>query len=106
MSFRRLDCAFCTAVAISAGISVSGCGLIHKVERAPAPPVTLPEAYSVKAQGQDSHAQWWASFESPPLQEVITQALDGNLGLVQAFSRLDQAKAMLQGARAGHRDIR
>lgn len=102
MSSRRLDGALSAAVAISASIGVSGCGLIHKVERAPAPPVTLPEAYSVKAQGQDSHAQWWASFESPPLQEVITQALDGNLGLVQAFSRLDQAKAMLQGADAGY----
>lgn len=80
----------------------TGCGVIHKANRAPEPPVTLPEAFSVGSQTSVAQTPWWSTFEASQLDELIRLALEGNLGLVQAFSRLDQAKAMLQGADAGY----
>lgn len=89
-------------LAVPLALSASGCGLLHSVETKPAPPVPLPEGYSQASAERDPAVRWWTTFEDPRLEKVVAAALSDNLGLAQAFTRLDQAQAMLDGANAGY----
>lgn len=40
-------------------------------------------------------AHWWTTLEDPVLENLINQAVDGNLDLRQAYARLDEARARL-----------
>ncbi len=83
-------------------VMAPGCTVLHNAEREPAPAVPLPQSFSIEAAAQNAEARWWMSFEAPELDEAIDLALQGNLGLAQAFTRLDQAKAALDGAAGGY----
>lgn len=73
----------------------AGCGVIHPVERAPAPPVTLPEAYPSAADAGSAPAdgRWWESFGDAELNGLVSAALDDNFDVKAAVSRLAFAQA-------------
>ena len=82
----------------------SGCGLIHSVERDPAPPVTVPARFAEASATSSTVAagRWWQAFQDPALDAVVDEALARNLGLRQAYARLDQARAVRDASRAGY----
>jgi outer membrane protein TolC len=43
---------------------------------------------------------WWMGFEDPALTEIVNRALAGNLDLVAAMARIEQARAVANGAGA------
>ncbi|ODU72122.1 MAG: hypothetical protein ABT11_00675 [Novosphingobium sp. SCN 66-18] len=49
---------------------------------------------------QPTTGAWWQAFHDPQLDETVRRALSGNLDLVAAAARVDQARAMAKGARA------
>lgn len=100
MSPRRTNLRFAPAAGLL--LVSAGCGLIHQAERDPKPPVSLPEAYSEDSEARDPAKRWWTAFEDPRVDALVAAALERNLGLAQAFTRLDQAQAMLDGAQAGY----
>lgn len=87
--------------AATAMIVGPGCTVLHRADREPAPAVPLPQSFSIEAAAKNEEARWWKSFGSSELNNTIDLALQGNLGLAQAFTRLDQAKAALDGAAGG-----
>ncbi|MFN2361121.1 MAG: efflux transporter outer membrane subunit [Marinobacter sp.] len=62
-------------------------------------PVELPAAFSSTGQPEAADA-WWQSFGDEQLNELVAQALGGNLGLRVSYQRLRQARAVAdrQGA--------
>ena len=44
--------------------------------------------------------QWWAGFHDPELTRIVKRALDENLDLAAALTRVQQARAAAQGAGA------
>jgi NodT family efflux transporter outer membrane factor (OMF) lipoprotein len=63
------------------------------------PPVTLPPAFSQQGNLQVS-SEWWQDLDDPALQQLIQQALAGNLSLFVARERLLQAEAVARQAGA------
>src|SRR5947199_6694773 len=45
--------------------------------------------------------QWWTGFRDPELTQIVKRALDENLDLAAAMTRVQQARAAAQGAGAG-----
>lgn len=94
------------AVAALAPALAAGCGIIHKVERDPSPPVSMPEQFreagAAKSEPEAGAAQWWRVFQDPALDKVMEDALAHNLTLKQAFARLEQAQAVRDAGRAGY----
>ena len=45
-------------------------------------------------------SQWWKSFESPELNQLMDEALGANLNLAQYAARLQQKQALAQKAGA------
>jgi multidrug efflux system outer membrane protein len=94
----------------AAGLALApGCGIIHKVDRAPAPPVAVPSAFKEQGAGPSAGAaaprgqeRWWRAFGDPGLDKVMDDVLAHNLGLKQAFARLEQAEAVRDAGRAGY----
>jgi NodT family efflux transporter outer membrane factor (OMF) lipoprotein len=73
---------------------------MRDVEVAPRAPLELPGHYTSAGAGADPGA-WWTSFEDPELGRLIERALEHNLGLRQAWARLEQARALEKAATAG-----
>ena len=44
--------------------------------------------------------QWWTGFRDPELTQIVKRALDQNLDLAAAMTRVQQARAASQGAGA------
>jgi outer membrane protein, multidrug efflux system len=65
-----------------------------------APPVRVPEKFS-ESGGAALPEKWWISLEDPVLDELMDQALAGNLGIRSAWDRLVQAEAELKKAGSG-----
>lgn len=65
-----------------------------------APPVAVPDGFS--AAGTTALPDtWWQSFDDPVLDDLIAQALGGNLNVRSAWDRLVQAEAVARKAGAG-----
>jgi multidrug efflux system outer membrane protein len=84
---------------------LSGCTL-HTVVEDVQPEVEVPEAYSdalLTAQ-ETSHEidRWWTEFDEPSLNELMDLALQSNLDIKQAWSRLTQARQVAGIAGAEH----
>lgn len=60
-----------------------------------APPVALPEAFSVSGEG-NLPERWWRELNDPELDALIERAFDANLSLRAAWARLEQAEAVLR----------
>lgn len=62
-------------------------------------PAEYPHARPSVGTSQPSQ-QWWKAFGDPALDRLIATAIDGNLDIVMAAARLEQAAAIARGARA------
>ncbi len=92
------------SLALALGASLSGCAVGPKYNR---PTVTLQpfhNAPSVEARTTSLPAppldQWWTGFRDPELTRIVERALDQNLDLAAAMTRVQQARAAAQGAGA------
>lgn len=80
-------------------LSVSACQ-VHTVNLAPEPMTAPGEGYSVLSPAASPpEGDWWEAFDDPELDALIRAALEGNLEVLQAVARLDQAAALtIQGS--------
>ena len=83
------------------GICLFSCALYKANENRP-PPVAVPQDFSQSGHPKTYGDRWWLSFEDPALDGFVEQALADNLGLIQAWARLEQATALARQAAAGH----
>ena len=95
------------SLTLALGASLSGCAVGPKYQR---PAVTLQpfhNAPSVEARTTSLPAQsldqWWTGFGHPELTRIVERALDQNLDLAAAMTRVQQAHAAAQGAGARRR---
>ncbi|NJK88227.1 MAG: efflux transporter outer membrane subunit [Myxococcales bacterium] len=104
---RHLRSAIFPAILLGSGplgLLSEGCGsIVHSVDATPPPPVPAYESWSTgtSSVGPDTE-RWWESFNDPRLTTFVDAALSNNLDLVAAAARLEQARAILRGARAGY----
>ena len=91
-------------VALALGASLTGCAVGPKYHR---PTVNLQpfhNAPSIETRTASLAAppldQWWTGFHDPELTRIVTRALDENLDLAAAVTRVQQARAAAQGAGA------
>jgi len=54
----------------------------------------LPRTFSLYAAEFEPSGRWWEEFNDPDLNALITEALTDNLTLKEAWSRLDQTRAL------------
>src|SRR5262245_40241778 len=90
-------------LAFIAFIGVTACA--HDPVRVPEVPAAAqytptPVTEERLAPGKDIPAQWWTLFQSPALDGLVRQALEGSPSLVRANAKLRQAKEDLS-ARSG-----
>jgi multidrug efflux system outer membrane protein len=79
---------------------LSGCSLTPTTT---SPPVALPAHWNAPATSPQPAADWWRQFADPALERLVTQALAHNLDLELAAARVEEARAVLAGARADQR---
>jgi len=83
---------------LAAALLLSGCSLAPVYEQ---PELGLPAQWDTTLEeGLPLAADWWTSFGSGELDELVRQARDGNLDLASAMSRVRQAdiQARIAGA--------
>ena len=81
---------------------LSGC-YSYRMDRT-ANPVKLPEAWdsqSVAGTAKAVDKEWWKSFGSPVLNDLVAQALKDNPGIIATEERLKQAERTFSQARDG-----
>jgi NodT family efflux transporter outer membrane factor (OMF) lipoprotein len=90
--------------ALALAATLTGCAVGPKYRR---PTVNLQpfhNAPSIEARTTSLPAppldQWWTSFHDPELTRIVKRALDQNLDLAAAMTRVQQARAAAQGAGA------
>jgi multidrug efflux system outer membrane protein len=73
---------------------LAGCAVGPKYSR---PETKKPQTYTQAAVQTDSitNLKWWDVYQDPALQSLIRIAVDSNLDLRTAISRVDEAKAIL-----------
>ena len=72
---------------------VVGCSP-HALRPETTPEVPIPDAFATDWDPEvASPSDWWTSFDDAGLDEAVTTAFQGNLGLRQAWARLAQAQA-------------
>lgn len=91
---RRATAANAMPLATLALVLLVACG---SAPRAIAPPVGLPEAFSVGGTAQPA-PDWWRSFGAPALDAAIAAAITDNLSLRAARARVEQARAVARRA--------
>jgi NodT family efflux transporter outer membrane factor (OMF) lipoprotein len=89
---------------LALGASISGCAVGPKYHR---PTVSLEpfhNAPSIETRTASLSAppldQWWTGFRDPELRRIVQRALDANLDLAAAMTRVQQARAAARGAGA------
>src|SRR5215471_4623077 len=97
-SFLRL------AVALALGAMLTGCAVGPKYRPAPTTLQPLHNASSIEGRSASLPAppldQWWTGFRDPELTRIVQRALDENLDLAAAMTRVQQARAAARGAGA------
>jgi NodT family efflux transporter outer membrane factor (OMF) lipoprotein len=90
--------------ALALGANLTGCAVGPKYHR---PTVNLQpfhNAPSIETRTFPLSAppldQWWTGFRDPELTQIVKRALDQNLDLAAAMTRVQQARAAAQGAGA------
>src|SRR5881227_1090780 len=91
-------------VAVALGASMTGCAVGPKYHR---PTVNLQpfhNAPSIETRTASLPSppldQWWTGFHDPELTRIVKRALDDNLDLAAAMTRVQQARAAARGAGA------
>lgn len=75
---------------------------VHDVDTAPQSPVAVPERYSVETRMDGAPPEtWWGDFNDPGLNQLIEASLTQNLQLRVAWSRVAQARALVDQASSG-----
>lgn len=65
--------------------------------------MAIPERYSLYGPVESVAEQWWTSFSSPELNDLVDEALADNLTIEQAAARVRQAGALVAQSRAALR---
>jgi NodT family efflux transporter outer membrane factor (OMF) lipoprotein len=90
--------------AIALGASLTGCAIGPNYQRPSVKLQPFHNAPSVEARNVSRPApvldQWWTGFHDPELTRIVQRALDENLDLAAAMTRVQQARAAAQGAGA------
>lgn len=61
----------------------------------------MPAVYSLYMPGETAHDPWWQGFGDPELDRLVDEALAGDFGIMAAWARLRQARALAVQAGAG-----
>jgi len=97
-SIRRLG------LAIALMAALSGCAVGPKYHPATVTLQPFHNASSIEARTASLPAppldQWWTGFHDPELTRIVQRALDENLDLAAAMTRVQQARAAARGAGA------
>ena len=78
---------------------LAACPACVAPRKAPPPPVAVPETFSGTG-AQAVPDRWWLALDDPRLNDLVEQALAGNLNLRILWDRLDQATATARRAGA------
>ena len=99
---RKLILRMSLALALCA--SLSGCAVGPKYHRPTVKLQPFHNAPSIEARTVSLPAppldQWWIGFRDPELTRIVKRALDENLDMAAAMTRVQQARAAAQGAGA------
>ena len=91
-------------LAFAVGASLTGCAVGPKYQRPTVKLQPFHNAPSIEARTASLPAppldQWWTGFHDPELTRIVKRALDENLDLAAAMTRVQQARAAAQGAGA------
>ena len=91
-------------LALALGASLTGCAVGPKYHRPTANLQPFHNAVSIETRTASLPAptldQWWTGFRDPELTRIVKRALDENLDLAAAMTRVQQARAAAQGAGA------
>src|SRR5437660_7877844 len=91
-------------LALALGASLTGCAVGPKYHRPTANLQPFHNAVSSEARTASLPAptldQWWTGFREPELTRIVKRALDENLDLAAAMTRVQQARAAARGAGA------
>src|SRR5438046_8464299 len=92
------------SLALALGASLSGCAVGPKYHRPAVDLQAFHNAPSIESRTTSLPAppldQWWTGFRDPELTQIVKRALDQNLDLAAAMTRVQQARAAAQGAGA------
>src|SRR6266511_2720444 len=92
------------SLALALGASLTGCAVGPKYHRPTVKLQPFHNAPSIETRTASLSAppldQWWAGFRDPELTRIVNRALDENLDLAAAMTRVQQARAAAQGAGA------
>lgn len=82
------------------GLALGGCQA-HRVDLSPKPLTGEGASFSASSAVQaPSENDWWTAFGDAKLDDLIQRSLDGNLDVLGAIARLDQATALTRQAEA------
>src|SRR5437763_6550079 len=91
-------------LALAVGAGLSGCAVGPKYHRPTLNLQPFHNAPSIETRTTSLPAppldQWWTGFRDPELTRIVKRALDQNLDLAAAMTRVQQARAAAQGAGA------
>ncbi|PYT90980.1 MAG: RND transporter [Acidobacteria bacterium] len=91
-------------LALALGASLTGCAVGPKYHRPTANLQPFHNAVSIETRTASLPAptldQWWTGFRDPELTRIVKRALDENLDLAAAMTRVQQARAAARGAGA------
>jgi NodT family efflux transporter outer membrane factor (OMF) lipoprotein len=92
------------SLALALGASMTGCAVGPKYHRPTANLQPFHNAASIETRTASLPAppldQWWTGFRDPELTRIVKRALDENLDLAAAMTRVQQARAAALGAGA------
>ncbi|MEZ4483891.1 MAG: efflux transporter outer membrane subunit [Syntrophotaleaceae bacterium] len=76
----------------------------HRAQKV-SPPGPLPARFAAAdaINAEMPLGRWWENFRDPLLNDLMAEAFAGNLGLEQAYARLEQAEALARIAGAARR---
>src|SRR5205814_1830811 len=90
------------AFALALAATLTGCAVGPKYRRPTVKLDPFHNAPSIEARTSSLPAppldQWWTGFRDPELTRIVKRALDQNLDLAAAMTRVQQARAAAQGA--------
>jgi NodT family efflux transporter outer membrane factor (OMF) lipoprotein len=82
------------------GLAMGGCQA-HRVDLSPNPLKGEEASFSATSTvPEPSENDWWTAFGDAKLDDLIQRSLDGNLDVLRAIARLDQATALTRQAEA------
>ena len=93
-----------TSYVLALCVSLTGCSVGPKYRRPTISSQPFHNAPSIEARTASMPSapldQWWIGFHDPVLATVVKRALDENLDLAAAMTRVEQARAAARGAGA------